>query len=236
MAMTMLDLGYDMVYMDLDKKVHKMHNLKRYLELPGERVELLTLGSTLIEKGTLKARVQNMKVAPKKQPQGYLEFIGMMSDLEIKDEAYFKNKVSVIDSGTRLFEHLKRLILYFQGRAALEIQDWGLILTNLEELFETFFSLPFEHNILICHDQIEKDDNTGITEVLPLIDGQMKQKAGGYVEECYYFSPDITTKGANYRILTRPLGRVKSARTSRDLQTYEPADFSKIFKEEYHGR
>ena len=66
----------------------------------------------------------------------------------------------------------------------------------------------------------------------PLLDGQMKHKAGSYVEEMYFTQVETTKQGAQYTILTKPLGRIKQCRTSRNLNAVEPADFSIILKEE----
>lgn len=233
MAFTMLDLGYNMTYIDLDKKAKDMRNLDKYFALPG-RIDYRILKSTLIEKGSLKERLTKFKQPPKKQPQGYLEFVDLITEMENKPPEYYAGRVICTDSGTRLQEHIRRFILHAQGRGVMEIQDWGVILSSLEELFETYFSLPFAHNILILHEQVEKDELTSRTEILPLIDGQMKQKVGSYVSEMYYMRPETRTSGAYYQILSQPKGQVKTARTSRGLKAVEAADFAQIFKDEKH--
>jgi hypothetical protein len=218
----MCKLGQSVLLYDADQKARKMFNLKPYIES-----KLLQVHEPQEKLATdLKRRITMPRVAPSSQPKGYLEFIEFITQLEKDKEP--RADVLVIDSMTRLFEHMRRLILHVQGRGMMEIQDWGIILSNLEELFSTVFSLPYKHVILIAHDQTERDELVGRTEVKPLIDGQMKNKLGGYVEEMYYLQVEATKAGAEYRILTKPLGRVTQVRTSRDLQTYEPADFSMI--------
>lgn len=228
MACTMAKLGYQVHIFDADQKASKMENIRPLVDQ--NKVVIHTMESTLIE-GDLKARILQPKVPPRKQPKGYLEFIDFVSNLQKEPPESFKDKVLVVDSTTTLFSHLRRLILHVQGRGAMEIQDWGIILSNLEELFSVLFSLPFEHVILIAHDQTERDELIGKVEIKPLVDGQMKNKVGLYVEEMYYLQPEITKDKSIYRILTKPLGRVTQVRTSRNLDTYEPADFSIIFKE-----
>lgn len=225
MAFTMCKLGYHLEYYDADQKVLKMENIQKYLP----QATIVTPKSSLVE-GDLKRRILMPKAPPVRQPKGYLEFLEWITMLQGQPQEWFTGKVGVIDSATTLFSHMRRLILHVQGRGAMEIQDWGIILSNLEELFTTFFSLPFEHTILIAHDQTERDELIGKVEIKPLIDGQMKNKVGLYVEEMYYLQPEITKDKSIYQILTRPIGRVTQVRTSRDLKTYEPADFSIIFK------
>ena len=227
MACTMCKLGYSVLLIDLDKKAEQMYNLKAYIE--ESKLTIITPKSDLVA-GDLKIRVLQPKRAPIAQPKGYLEFIDTINAIQ-KGE-YAKYDVLVVDSTTRLLEHLKRLILHVQGRGSMEIQDWGILLSNLEELFSTVFSLNFEHIILIAHDQTERDELLGTIEMKPLLDGQMKHKAGSYVEEMYFTQVETTKQGAQYTILTKPLGRIKQCRTSRNLNAVEPADFSIILKEE----
>lgn len=232
MACTMAKLGYEVLLFDADQKAEKMMNIQPLIKTG--QVKVVTMQSTLVE-GSLKDRILTPKMPPRKQPQGYLEFVAFVSKLqeEVKAEpTKYENVVLVIDSATTLFSHMRRLILQVQGRGAMEIQDWGIILSNLEELFSVLFTLPFKHVILIAHDQAERDELIGKVEIKPLIDGQMKNKVGLYVEELYYMAPEITKDKAIYQVLTKPLGRVTQARTSRNLKTYEPADFSVIFKGE----
>ena len=230
MACTMTKLGLDVLIFDADQKAEKMQNLKALIE--SKKVTVVTMASTLVE-GNLKDRILRPKMPPAKQPQGYLEFVAFMTKLQeqAKGEWPYSNTVLVVDSATTLFSHMRRLILQVQGRGAMEIQDWGIILSNLEELFSVLFTLPFKHVILIAHDQTERDELVGKVEIKPLVDGQMKNKVGLYVEEMYYMVPEITKDKAEYRIQTKPMGRVTQARTSRALKTFEPADFSIIFKE-----
>jgi hypothetical protein len=226
MACSMCKLNLKVLLYDADQKAQRMENLKGYFEKG--LIELITPQERLVS-DDLRRRITMPKMAPAKQPKGYLEFVDFITALQ--GGAEYHQDVLVIDSMSRIFEHMKRLILHVQGRGAMEIQDWGILLSNLEELFSTVFNLPFKHVILIAHDQTEKDEVTGRTEVKPLIDGQMKNKLGSYVEEMYYLSVEATKAGAEYKIQTRPVGRITQVRTSRALGTYEPADFSLIFKE-----
>lgn len=232
MACTMTKLGYIVEIFDADQKAEKMVNIQPLVN--SGKVVITTLKSNLVE-GNLKDRILKPKLPPVGQPQGYLEFVSFVTKLQEKakdptNNEWFQSRVLTVDSSTTLFAHMRRLILQVQGRGAMEIQDWGIILSNLEELFTALFALPFAHVILIAHDQTERDELVGKVEVKPLIDGQMKNKVGAYVEEMYYMSPEITKDKSTYQILTKPLGRITQCRTSRDLKTYEPADFSIIFK------
>jgi len=258
----MTKLGYKVLLYDADQKAEKMVNIHDLIK--SGQVTIVNMKSTLVE-GSLKDRILKPKAPPSKQPQGYLEFVAFVTNLQEqckqdtsvvqstvkkvvsvdpegeKDPLVLTEKptgglysdtVLVVDSATTLFSHMRRLILQVQGRGAMEIQDWGIILSNLEELFSVLFTLPFKHVILIAHDQTERDELVGRVEIKPLIDGQMKNKVGLYVEEMYYMVPNITKDKAEYLIQTKPMGRVTQCRTSRPLKTIEPADFSVIFKGE----
>jgi len=136
---------------------------------------------------------------------------------------------------TRVLEHLRRFILHLQQKASLEFADWGFILSNMEEFFDCFYGLQsvgYRHCIAIAHDMAEKDEITGRLSIKPMLDGQMRNKIGSYVEEMYMTRVEVqpATGKANYIVMTRPVGNVSQARTSRNIDTKMEADFSVLFK------
>jgi hypothetical protein len=79
---------------------------------------------------------------------------------------------------------------------------------------------------------IEKDELIGKIEILPMIDGAMKHKVGKDFTEIYHTIVDVPKVGKpKYKVVTVPMDRCE-ARTSRNIETIEEADFSVLFADE----
>lgn len=234
LAATMTLLGYRCIWIDADRKVRTMHNLKPLVEQG--KIEVRETKSPLVDSSLRDRVLLGPKQGPIIQPKGYLEVVDQISDLEENPPEDASNCVIVLDSLTRVIEHMKRLILHMQKKGHMEFAEWGFILTNLEELFVSFFGLQpdkYKHCIIICHDMIEKDELLGSVKILPLIDGQMRQKAGSYVEELYYCFVDVDKAGNTaFQVQTKPIGKVMHCRTSRALEVFEEANFLNLFHDE----
>jgi len=178
-----------------------------------------------------------MKYWPKIQPKGYLELVDMITDLQQNPPEDAYRTVPVIDSLSRVNEHLKRLIKHFLQKPKLDFDGWDAVLVNYEELFSEFYSLQpdvYPHCIMIAHAKDDTIEELKTSELKPLLDGQFKDKVGGCVEEQYYCEVEVFNKNqpARYKVLTKPVGKITQARTSRDLPTQVEADFSVIFEGE----
>lgn len=161
------------------------------------------------------------------QPKGYLELCDIITDLETKFPEDINNVI--VDSVTKVCEHLKRAILWNENVSSMRIQDWGIFLTNLECFVNTVISLPC-NKVLVCHDNIEQDALTGEIVYRPLIEGQMRHKIAQSFTEVYYMSPIMTKdKKPTYRVLTCNDGK-RIARTALNLDVYEKADLDYILK------
>lgn len=233
MACTMCDLDYTVHLIDVDFKAKQMVNLKKYID--SGKLLIYPIQHKLVQ-DSLRNRVLHPANKPTGQPLGYLAICDLISEFEKHPPQDSESKhVIVMDSMSRVEEHLKRLIMYVSGRGAFEQRDWGIIKNNYEELFSTFYALPFKHQIMIFHSQVEEDQITGTKQFKPLLDGQTKDKVGKDVEEMYFCKVDVGKHGATYTVVTKPIGRIQQARTSRNLKVEEPSDFSIIFKEEVAG-
>jgi dephospho-CoA kinase len=200
LAASMAKLGHKVLFIDLDQKVKDMRNLDPQLALI-------------------------------KQPKGYLQFAELIDKLEQAVEPPEGCSVLVIDSLTSLIEHLKRLLLHLAKRDKMTFDEWGVLLANLEELFYTLMHLQrlFKHIIVIAHEQIERDEETGrVLAVLPAIEGGMRNKISKYFSEVYRCDTIETKSGVQYVIHTKPFGRAE-ARTSLNLEPTTPADFSQLY-------
>jgi hypothetical protein len=230
MACTMAKLGYRVHLIDVDNKARKMQNIKPLVD--SGKIIVYPIEEKLVE-DSLKARVLKPDMKPLKQPQGYLHIIDLITKFETDPpEGSMENDVVALDSMSRVEEHMKRLICHIQNKNKFEFAEWGILKSNYEELFSAFYALPFAHQIMIYHSQVEEDQITGSKQFKPLLDGQTKDKVGKDVEEMYFLSMGGTKDQPVYQVTTKPVGRVQQARTSRELKTIEPADFSIIFKGE----
>lgn len=239
LASTMTKLGYKVLFLDMDKKINKMEILRESIENGNikfwqPKAKLLEMDLSKRVKAGPKGKVTN-------QPQGYVEFVEKVTELQNEPKNFIgddkpENYVIVVDSITRVIEHMKRLILQIQGRSSMQFEDWGFVLSNLEEFLDCFYGLQdvgFKHCIINAHDKLDKDETTGKTTIKPLIDGAMKDKIGAYVEEMYYCFIDIDVKNnANYKCITKPVRQISQARTSRDLNTITDSNFESIFYNE----
>lgn len=227
---------------DVDGKAHEMENLKPMIER-GDLV-IYHMKSRLIE-DSLAYRALHPDKPIKKQPGGYIEVIEILSRITDGDEEFSQFNTFVLDSLTRLCEHLKRLLIYHRGQGVFgkvniskgsskEVDTnwpaWGSYLSNLEELFDVATKYIPDGKNFICtaHEKqiVEKDPLTEV-EVLkgiwPLIDGQMREKIAGYFNEVYWmYRKDI--KGKSPEFLFRTSGNKYCARTSKDLGEFVPAN------------
>ena len=235
LAASISNLGYKPLFIDFDKKVRTMQNLQPLLNQG--KISYQEPESRL-SRESMKLRVQQgLRYYPKIQPLGYLELVDILTNLRENPCPEAHLTVPVIDSMSRVNEHLKRLIKYFQQKPKLDFDGWDAILVNYEELFSEFYSLQpdiYPHCIMIAHAKDDTIEELRSIELKPLLDGQFKDKVGSTVDEQYYTTVEIANKNqqAKYRVYTKPVGKITQARTSRDLPTVVESDFSILFKGE----
>ena len=232
LASTFTKLGYRVHYIDLDKKVNTMMNLQPLIK--AKKVTFQEIESPIQEESLSAVARGQLKFYPKKMPSGYMEVCNIIDAYDDKPPTWAKRTVLVLDSSTRLNEHLVALMKHYQ-KGKLEFSGWGAVLANYEALFSTFFALQpdtFAHCVMCCHARDDKDEDLGRIWSKPLIDTQMREKAGTYVEEMYYCIASAPTKTgvAKFQAITKPTGRILHARSSRSVPTTVDGDMSKIFK------
>jgi energy-coupling factor transporter ATP-binding protein EcfA2 len=232
MAASMTKLGYRVHFIDADCKIKTMGNLAHLVQ--EGKVTYQEIKARLTEQ-KLKQRALLGQQPPLKQPQGYLEIAEIIDNLEENPPPDAANTVLVLDSMSRVNEHLQRFLMFLNKKFDTTWADWKFVLMNLEELFVAFYGLqpaPYPHCIIIAHAKAERDEILQTVEINPLIDGQMRDKAGSFVEEMYYLQCQVDKlgKSVEYKALAKPVGQVKQARSSQTNAVWLPADFSKIFK------
>lgn len=229
----MTNLGYKVHFIDADNKISNMMNIKSLVESGMVTFESL---QAKLANTSLKQKIMTPQVALAKQPKGYLEFCDIISRFEklLADKGEPPADVLVIDSFTRILEHLERLISHLQKKDKFTFDEWGILLSNLEEVFSTLSSLQdlFKHVIIIAHEQTEIDEDTHrITAILPAIKGSMRNKVAAYFEEVYHTITVVKKDKVTFMVETHPINKC-DARTSRALDSTVEADFKILFKEE----
>lgn len=233
---------------DVDRKAHQMFNLQPLIEQG--QLKIIPIRAKLVS-DRLRTRAEDPTRPPKEMPTGYLDCVDLLNNIiEDPDGEYSEYKTVVLDSLTRLSEHLKRLLIYHRGKGKFgkKIEDdmnwpsWGSYLSNLEELFSAMCSEQEDKNFICTvhmKTMIEKQvivgaDGSGIEQDIitgykPLIDGQMRDKLVGYFNEAYYMEPkESKGRETQWRIRTR--GPKFDARTSMKLDELEPADLTEIVR------
>lgn len=245
LACSMTKLGYKVRLIDVDNKAYTMYNIKHLIDSNQVRVTPIKsrliqtkLGDRFKELHTafLASETKSKMPYTKTQPEGYLEYCGIISHYE--DEMALGNKpeeeVLVVDSFTSLQEHMKRLVLYIQRQDKFSFDEWEIWKTNIEEFISIHNRLQgyFKHIIIISHEQMEKDELLGKVEILPMVDGSMRHKIGKDFTEIYHTIVDVPKTGKpKYKVVTVPMDRCE-ARTSRNIDMIEEADFSILFADE----
>lgn len=227
---TACTLEYPTLIVDVDKKAKKMFNIKHLVD--SGNVDIIFPQSALVE-DRLRYRAANPDKGPKKEPQGYYEIVDICNDIIDNLPQYDKYKTFVVDSITRISEHLKSLLIYHraQGKFASKVEkqsksfddgdmnwpSWGSYLKNFEELFNGF--LGFERNIIFTahlHEEWVKDEiakTAYVSSYRPLIEGQIRNKLSGYFNEVYYMEPDVK-RGQPVKYMMRTVGSKHDAHTS----------------------
>jgi len=246
LAASMTKLGYKVLFIDVDNKIPYMYNLRHLLK--SNQIRVIPIKSRLVETSLgerfkelsliFKLAKEHKPVPQRKeyQPKGYLEYCDIISNFEneMSEGKHSEEQVLVCDSFTSLQEHMKRLVLYLQGQDKFSYDEWEIWKTNIEEFIQCHLRLQnyFKHVIVISHEMMEKDELLGRIEILPMVDGSMKHKIGKDFIEIYHTIVEIPAAGKpRYKVVTVPKDRAE-ARTSRDIQAIEEADFSILFKEE----
>ncbi len=244
---TACTLEHPTLLIDVDKKARKMFNIQHLIQ--SKDVEIYTPSSALVE-DRLRYRAANPDKGPKIEPQGYYEIVDLLNDIFDGNEKYLKFNTVVLDSITRVTEHLKSLLIYHKAQGKfvskkkgeedrtegdMNWPSWGSYLKNLEELFNA--GLKFNHNFICTahiaedweHDLVSK--SSFIKSYRPLIDGQMKDKLSGYFNEVYYMEVTIKSK-EKPQYLMRTYGNKYDAHTSLSAPEFIEANL-KLALEKY---
>ena len=223
---------------DVDTKANKMENIKHLVE-SGD-VTIYPVKIPLVT-DSFRDRALHPDGKIKKQPEGYLYVVDLLNRILQNEEEFKKYNTIVLDSLTRLVEHMKRLLIYLRGQGKfgkrsdgdMNWPSWGSYLSNLEELFTEVVQMD-KNFICVAHEKLEKEhDAMTETSIIlghwPAVDGAFMKKMAGYFDECFFMERKISkVKGNEY--LFRTFGTKYCARTSLSLPEFVPADIKGLLK------
>lgn len=234
--------GKKKLFLDIDQRLHELLALMTPEEV--SRIEVWTPGVTLgspniqiVEADPRRKDIyQGTKIAS--EPQGYKKTVAVLNELldlaykSKKGEAEWPYDCVVLDSLTRLVDHLIYLVLYKAGAVQMTQTLFGVEGRNLKELITGFLQLPCDR-ILIAHDiHIEKrDEDTGALiyeRIRPHVFGSdaLRNELNTLFSETYYFLG--RQRDGKYLIQTAT-DRLAPARTAKKLDFEQIVDPVKIF-------
>ncbi len=181
-------------------------------------------------------------------PRGYFKIVDILNDyIEGKIKCGENNQGTlVLDSLTRVLDHLKRLIRDFnrdeiEGNKEKNIKKnpyvlWEVYLSNCEDLITKILTVK-QNVIVIAHESntINDEENSGGTR--PWVQGQMGGKLSGYFTNVWRCDPRIRKEDDKtlYRSLTRAVMSCE-ARNSGSLDTFVNNDLREIFPDSYEEK
>ncbi len=137
----------------------------------------------------------------------------------------------VVDSLTTVADLAMNRILFINGRAKAvpQQQDWLQQMNWLRNFVLTLLAMP-KHVVVVAHEQIDRDENLGSLQALPLVTGKLAGKIGLYFDEVY--SAQCVTKGkeTEYRLLTRGNSIYTAKSRLGCFELYEAPYFDSLMK------
>lgn len=228
---------------DVDGKAGQMINLKPLVDSGDLTIYPI---KDRIVKDRLRDRAEHPNVPPKIMPEGYLNIVDLLNDILDGNSEYDKYKTIILDSVTRVKEHMTKLLIFHrgQGKFGSKAEDdmnwpaWGSYLANFVELFDALKDFNKDFICTVHQKTLEKTTTSMIgpqvvesTEIIgykPLVDGQFRDQIAGYFNECYYM--DARTSGGEGRYRFRTRGTKYDARTSLPLDEFEPASIQHVLE------
>jgi len=232
-----MKLPHPVLWIDADNRLDENEAALKHIE--SGRLILRQIKSPLLE-DSLRARQSSVETRknlttmgpPKKQPKGYLEFLDIMDEA---DKLLPKHGIRtvVIDSMTRVIEHMARFIQYQTKHGVIEESAWGIYLSNLEELVSVSVSFPC-NVILIFHEREYRDEETGkLIETKALLSGQMREKIGVNFSEIWHTEIETERQRGEtirkFQVRTRQESWIL-CRTARPLLDVEESSFPLLMK------
>jgi len=137
----------------------------------------------------------------------------------------------VLDSLTLLQEIAMTNVLLGQQKPDSQFIDpgqWGGQMRAIEGIVRNINTWP-GLKIFTAHVQRDKNDITGITEMLPLVTGKLAGKIGIYFDEIYFLDVEGLGEKRRHVIKTQSTPSMRQARSRIQVPDNADADFSSIW-------
>lgn len=232
--------GKKKFFIDVDERLHELVLSAQVKASITRWVPAVPLGAT---------QVQIVEVDPtrrdvykgtqiKERPQGYDKTVAVINELLFlhyqckKTGEAFPFDCVILDSLTRLVDHLIYLVMYQHRVTNMTQTLFGVEGRNLKEAIMGFLQLPCDR-ILIAHSaHIEKrDDQSGALiyeRIRPHVFGSdaLRNELNTYFSEVYYF---LGRQRNGKYIIQTATDRLAPARTAKGLEFEQEIDANKIF-------
>ena len=147
----------------------------------------------------------------------------------------------VLDSYTRLREHLRATLRKEQGHAIVTLSDWGVVLDNDVAFMNGFLSLPC-NCIVICHETPVYNKVGNLVKLIPAIQGQFKDTVASHFQEVFFLKAEANRDKATrdfkptvHWAFGKPDEKLACARSSLTDFRRVPTDLGGIFSGKYRG-
>lgn len=217
--------GKHKLWLDIDDKIKEMEHLTADER---ERIDVWTTGEALVPDEVTITNIdrtrKDVSMGSKilRKPMGYQKTADTLNELlKLAKKNEFPYDCVVLDSLTRLMNHLEYLILFQHNVTILNETLYGVAKRNIQDLLFGFLRLPCDR-IVITHDRdrTKRDREGNVLErtIRPNVTGSMAEEIMGYFSEGYYFLGS-NDQGKTWKIQTGG-DSLKPARTTKAL-SYE---------------
>jgi hypothetical protein len=205
---------------DADNKANNQVNIKPLVE-SGD-VDIFPLNYPLIGGGDLDYILK--PDTANEIPEGYKAFVNLVNRIiKVETKEY---ATIVIDSGSRVIQHLIQLTTAVNNKAQMTPALWGIFYSELANRFTRILSIPINF-IWIFHENVYIDETTKHQIISPSIPGQMGQDVGSYFNEVYSTKVEAIGDKYYYYLITKSCMKYNN-RTSGNLELKEEPDIARI--------
>jgi hypothetical protein len=223
-----------LLFLDMDERLHELNMSQEDRNRIKCWIPNATLGSKEVQFTVIDPKRKDMSKGTHiaEEPRGYRRLVDIINELlQVSYKGEFPYDAVVLDSLTRVSEHLEYLVMYSHNMTNMTETLYGVVKRNLKELMYGFLRLPCDR-ILIAHSKhIEKRDReSGVilqSYTRPNVTGTMAEELMTFFSEVYYF---LGRSGVEpiYKIQTAT-DRELAARTTKALAFQNVADPVKVF-------
>ncbi len=215
---------------DADNKARGQSSIRKLVEC-GD-VDIFPLSYPLIAGNDLDYVCEPKKSdasEPKKNysiPEGYKAFVNLLA--RVLNEESKEYATVLVDSGSRIVQHLMQLIIAINSKTQMTENLWGVFYTEISNRLMKLMTVPICF-IWTFHEKVIIDEVTKQQTVTASIPGQMGADIGSFFNEVYNTRVDVIGNVHKYYLVTKTNAK-HANRTSGNLDLNEKPDLSIILK------